>query len=104
MAAKHGIWSSTKFLDAGFLRSSSSSCSTRSCTVGVGCRSSSSTEIGISKAQLRMVEAFDPKIPLAEAITPPSSWYTDSSFLDLEFERLFFRGWQAVGNSSSLNL
>ncbi|XP_074582107.1 choline monooxygenase, chloroplastic [Curcuma longa] len=106
MAAKHGIWSSTNFLDAGFLRSSSSSCSIRSRTVSVVCRSSSSssssTEIWISQAQLRMVEAFDPKIPLVEAITPPSSWYTDSSFLDLEFERVFFRGWQAVGYTEQI--
>ncbi|XXG58118.1 hypothetical protein AAC387_Pa04g0508 [Persea americana] len=46
---------------------------------------------------LHLVEAFDPRIPLEEAQTPPSSWYTDPSFLGLEFDRVFFRGWQAVG-------
>ncbi|GMQ07302.1 hypothetical protein CsSME_00051553 [Camellia sinensis var. sinensis] len=45
----------------------------------------------------RLVYQFDPKIPLEEALTPPSSWYTQPSFLSLEFDRVFFRGWQAVG-------
>lgn len=45
----------------------------------------------------RLVEAFDPRIPLEEALTPPSSWYTDPSFFALEFNRVFFRGWQAAG-------
>ncbi|XP_078175530.1 choline monooxygenase, chloroplastic-like isoform X1 [Carex rostrata] len=43
------------------------------------------------------VDAFDPTIPLEEALTPPGSWYTQPSFLSLELERVFFRGWQAVG-------
>ncbi|RRT83037.1 hypothetical protein BHE74_00005532 [Ensete ventricosum] len=89
-----------------FLSSSSSSSSTGCRGLRVACISSPSpsTETGISRAQQRMVEAFNPEIPLAEAITPPSSWYTDPSFLALEFDRVFFRGWQAVGNFSSLNL
>ncbi|CAA7407409.1 unnamed protein product [Spirodela intermedia] len=45
----------------------------------------------------RMVEAFDPGVPLPQAFTPPSSWYRDPSFHNLEFERVFLRGWQAVG-------
>jgi hypothetical protein len=44
-----------------------------------------------------MVDAFDPTIPLEEASTPPALWYTDPSFLSLELQRVFFRGWQAVG-------
>ncbi|KAK9097804.1 hypothetical protein Syun_024849 [Stephania yunnanensis] len=44
-----------------------------------------------------VVEEFDPKTPLEQALTPPSSWYTDPSFLDLELHRVFHRGWQAVG-------
>ncbi|KAJ6854108.1 choline monooxygenase, chloroplastic [Iris pallida] len=44
-----------------------------------------------------LVEDFDPAIPVEEAVTPPSSWYTDPSVLQLEYERIFFRGWQAVG-------
>ncbi|XP_049932963.1 choline monooxygenase, chloroplastic isoform X5 [Nymphaea colorata] len=44
----------------------------------------------------REIDSFDPKIPLDEAHTPPSSWYTDPLFLDIEFDRVFYRGWQAV--------
>lgn len=50
----------------------------------------------------RFLSSFDPTIPLQEAVTPPASWYTDPSFLALEFDRVFFRGWQAVGKSKSL--
>ncbi|XP_077222239.1 choline monooxygenase, putative (CMO-like) isoform X2 [Tasmannia lanceolata] len=57
--------------------------------------SASNSEIPIES--LRSVEDFNPRIPLQEALTPPSSWYTDPSFLALEFERVFYRGWQAVG-------
>ncbi|XP_077222241.1 choline monooxygenase, putative (CMO-like) isoform X4 [Tasmannia lanceolata] len=56
--------------------------------------SASNSEIPIES--LRSVEDFNPRIPLQEALTPPSSWYTDPSFLALEFERVFYRGWQAV--------
>ncbi|CAN6451082.1 unnamed protein product [Victoria cruziana] len=45
----------------------------------------------------REIDSFDPRIPLDEAHTPPSSWYTDPMFLDVEFDRVFYRGWQAVG-------
>lgn len=61
----------------------------------------SSSEIGASTATdhcQRLVASFDPAIPLPEAVTPPAFWYTDPSFLALEFDRVFFRGWQAVGN------
>ncbi|KMZ72255.1 Choline monooxygenase, chloroplastic [Zostera marina] len=50
-----------------------------------------------STSSRSVVDAFDPTIPLSRAQTPPSSWYTDPSFLDLEFDRVFFRGWQTVG-------
>lgn len=50
----------------------------------------------------KLVDEFDPKIPLEKAQTPPSSWYTDPSFLSLELDRLFYRGWQAVGSYLSL--
>lgn len=46
---------------------------------------------------LRLVQEFDPKIPIEEADTPPSSWYTDPSFYSLELDRVFYRGWRAVG-------
>uniref|UniRef100_A0A0E0E5W8 Choline monooxygenase, chloroplastic n=1 Tax=Oryza meridionalis TaxID=40149 RepID=A0A0E0E5W8_9ORYZ len=49
-------------------------------------------------AARRLVAAFDRAIPLASAVTPPSGWYTDAGFLRLELDRVFLRGWQAVGH------
>ncbi|GAB2227084.1 hypothetical protein Drorol1_Dr00008888 [Drosera rotundifolia] len=45
----------------------------------------------------RIVEDFDPRIPIEDAVTPPSSWYTDPAFYEFELDRVFYRGWQAVG-------
>ena len=45
----------------------------------------------------KLVHEFDPKVPVEKAVTPPSSWYTDPSFFQEELERVFYRGWQAVG-------
>ena len=45
----------------------------------------------------KLVHEFDPKVPVEKAVTPPSSWYTDPSFFREELERVFYRGWQAVG-------
>lgn len=50
------------------------------------------------------VDDFNPEIPIEEAITPPSSWYTDPSFLELELDRVFYRGWQAVGSFLATSL
>ncbi|XP_026404184.1 choline monooxygenase, chloroplastic-like isoform X2 [Papaver somniferum] len=50
----------------------------------------------------KLVKEFNPEIPIEKAITPPSSWYTDSSFLSLEFDRVFHRGWQAVGYTEQI--
>ncbi|KAM0026104.1 putative choline monooxygenase [Helianthus debilis subsp. tardiflorus] len=44
-----------------------------------------------------LVQQFDPNIPIQEALTPPSSWYASPEFLSLEFDQVFFKGWQAVG-------
>ncbi|KVI11819.1 Aromatic-ring-hydroxylating dioxygenase, alpha subunit [Cynara cardunculus var. scolymus] len=44
-----------------------------------------------------LVHEFNPSIPIQEALTPPSSWYTCASFLSLELNQVFFKGWQAVG-------
>ena len=45
-----------------------------------------------------LIHEFNPHIPIEEALTPPSSWYTSPSFHSLELNQVFFRGWQAVGN------
>ncbi|CAL4966609.1 unnamed protein product [Urochloa decumbens] len=44
----------------------------------------------------RLVAEFDPAVPLEAAVTPPSGWYTDADFLQLELDRVFLHGWQAV--------
>ncbi|VVA22231.1 PREDICTED: choline monooxygenase [Prunus dulcis] len=49
-----------------------------------------------------LVGQFDPTIPIERAVTPPSSWYTDSSFYSLELDTLFYRGWQAAGYTEQI--
>ncbi|KAK4265565.1 hypothetical protein QN277_026599 [Acacia crassicarpa] len=60
----------------------------------------SSPEVAIHAQKL--LQQFDPKIPLEKAITPPASWYTDPSFFELELDRIFYRGWQAVGSTEQI--
>ncbi|KDP36056.1 hypothetical protein JCGZ_10308 [Jatropha curcas] len=50
----------------------------------------------------KLVDEFDPHIPIEKASTPPSSWYTDPSFFDYELHRVFYRGWQAVGYTEQI--
>ncbi|KAI5415108.1 choline monooxygenase, chloroplastic [Lathyrus oleraceus] len=50
----------------------------------------------------RLAHHFNPKIPIEKAVTPPSSWYTDHSFFHLELDRVFYRGWQAVGSTEQI--
>jgi len=45
----------------------------------------------------KLAQQFNPNIPIEKAVTPPSSWYIDPSFFNLELDRVFYRGWQAVG-------
>jgi phenylpropionate dioxygenase-like ring-hydroxylating dioxygenase large terminal subunit len=40
--------------------------------------------------------------PLADASTPPSSWYTDPRILDLERRTVFSRSWQIVGRADQV--
>jgi choline monooxygenase len=44
-----------------------------------------------------IVESYNPALPLAEASTPPSSWYTDRRIFELEKQTVFARSWQLVG-------
>ncbi|CAA0821443.1 Choline monooxygenase- chloroplastic [Striga hermonthica] len=50
----------------------------------------------------RLIQGFDPEIPIEEARTPPSSWYTDPEFYSVELNRVFYRGWQAIGYSEQI--
>lgn len=49
----------------------------------------------------RLVGEFNPKIPIEEAFTPPSSWYTDPDFYAFELNRVFYTGWQVAGTPLS---
>ncbi|WCJ42313.1 Choline monooxygenase chloroplastic [Euphorbia peplus] len=51
---------------------------------------------------MKMVEQFNPLIPLHTAITPPSSWYTDPSFFEFELNQVFYAGWQAIGYTDQI--
>ncbi|KAL9224273.1 hypothetical protein vseg_000329 [Gypsophila vaccaria] len=50
-----------------------------------------------NSATHKIVNDFDPKIPIDSALTPPTSWYTDPSFYSLELHSLFYQGWHFVG-------
>lgn len=45
----------------------------------------------------KKLREFKRSVPIEEASTPPSSWYTDPAFAEFEMDRVFSRGWQAVG-------
>lgn len=45
---------------------------------------------------------FDPRIPIEEASTPPSSWYVDPLFYRRERREVFRRTWQAVARLDQL--
>jgi hypothetical protein len=58
---------------------------------------------GVGDRPLRAtVMAFQSSKPIEEAVTPPSAWYTSCDFAQLEMERVFARGWQAVGRVNQL--
>lgn len=63
------------------------------------CSSLSSSDLVVSQ---RLVQQFNPNIPIEKAVTPPSSWYIDPSFFHLELDRVFYRGWQAVGSTEQI--
>nr|GMD76022.1 choline monooxygenase, chloroplastic [Ipomoea batatas] len=54
-------------------------------------------------ASFSLTREFNPDIPIEEAQTPPSSWYTDPSFYSLELTRVFYTGWQAVSYTEQVN-
>lgn len=46
-----------------------------------------------------IVDEYDPQSSLAEASTPPSSWYTDSRILEPEQLSVFSRSWRPFGRA-----
>jgi phenylpropionate dioxygenase-like ring-hydroxylating dioxygenase large terminal subunit len=49
-----------------------------------------------------IIETYNPDAPLAEALTPPSSWYVDPRILELERSAVFARSWQVVGRADQV--
>ncbi|KAI3443396.1 hypothetical protein Pfo_000061 [Paulownia fortunei] len=50
----------------------------------------------------RLIQEFNPEIPIEEAFTPPSSWYTDPDLYSLELNQVFYRGWHPVGYTEQI--
>ncbi|MDH3443217.1 MAG: aromatic ring-hydroxylating dioxygenase subunit alpha, partial [Deltaproteobacteria bacterium] len=49
-----------------------------------------------------IIESYDAKLFLAEASTPPSSWYTDQQILNLEKRTVFTGSWQLAGRADQV--
>jgi choline monooxygenase len=51
---------------------------------------------------IEIIESYNPNAPLAEASTPPASWYVDARIAELERRTVFARSWQLVGHADQL--
>jgi choline monooxygenase len=49
-----------------------------------------------------IIESYNPDAPLAEAFTPPSSWYVDPRILELEHQSVFAHTWQMAGRADQV--
>lgn len=56
--------------------------------------------MGLSLREI--IESYDPNHLLAEASTPPSSWYVDPRILELERNTVFARSWQVAGRADQV--
>ena len=50
-----------------------------------------------------IIDSYDPATPLAQASTPPSSWYTVPEVYKLEQQTVFANSWQMIGRASELD-
>ena len=50
----------------------------------------------------KTIDSYDANSSIAEASTPPSSWYTDPRILELEQRNVFSRSWQAIGRANQV--
>jgi choline monooxygenase len=50
----------------------------------------------------KIIENYNPDAPLAQASTPPSSWYTDPRIFELEQSGVFSRSWQLIGRTNQV--
>jgi choline monooxygenase len=51
-----------------------------------------------------IIERYNPNAPLAEASTPPSSWYVDPRILELERRTVFAGAWQMCGRTEQVRV
>src|SRR5262245_26269309 len=49
-----------------------------------------------------IIDTYNPDAPLAEALTPPSSWYVDPRIFELEQRTVFERSWQMIGRTDQV--
>ena len=49
-----------------------------------------------------IIASYNSDAPLAEASTPPASWYTDPRIFDLEQRTVFSHSWQMVGRTDQV--
>ena len=49
-----------------------------------------------------IIDSYNPNAPLAEAFTPPSSWYVDPRVFELERDSVFAHSWQVVGRATQV--
>ncbi len=50
----------------------------------------------------KLVNTYNPQTVLWKASTPPSSWYTDPRFFEVEHRTIFHRSWQLAGRSEQV--
>lgn len=48
------------------------------------------------------IKKFNPNIPIEEAVTPPSSWYTSKGFYNYEVEKVFKNNWIGIQSNQGL--
>jgi choline monooxygenase len=56
----------------------------------------------MSSTLAKMLEGFDPTLPLERASTIPCLWYTDSEIYETERHAVFDRSWQVIGRTDQV--
>ncbi|MCM3903230.1 MAG: aromatic ring-hydroxylating dioxygenase subunit alpha [Pyrinomonadaceae bacterium] len=51
---------------------------------------------------VQIIDSYNPKAPLEEALTIPAQWYTDQNLYNLELQTVFNNSWQLAGRVDQL--